>query len=46
MSQYIAMNRFKIVKGHESDFEKIWKSRNTCLDGSPEFIEFNLMAWT
>jgi len=43
MSQYIAMNRFKIVKGHESDFEKIWKTRNTYLDGSPGFIEFNLL---
>jgi heme-degrading monooxygenase HmoA len=43
MSQYIAMNRFKIVKGHESDFEEIWKTRNTYLDGSPGFIEFNLL---
>ena len=42
MSQYIAMNRFKIVKGHESDFEEIWKTRNTYLDGSPGFIEFRL----
>ena len=43
MSQYIAMNRFKIVKGHEADFEEIWKTRNTYLDGSPGFIEFNLL---
>ena len=43
MSRYIAMNRFKIVKGHESDFEEIWKTRNTYLDASPGFIEFNLL---
>ena len=43
MSRYIAMNRFKIVKGHEADFEEIWKTRNTYLDGSPGFIEFNLL---
>ena len=23
---YIAMNRFKIVKGRESDFENVWKN--------------------
>ena len=25
MSHYIAMNRFKIVKGQESEFEEIWE---------------------
>jgi len=29
---YIAMNQFKIVKGREKDFEKIWKERDTHLD--------------
>ena len=24
---YIAMNRFKIVKGREKEFEKIWKEQ-------------------
>ena len=31
MSEFIAMNRFKIVPGKESEFEQIWKTRNTYL---------------
>ena len=38
MSRYIAMNRFRVVKGHESEFEEIWKTRNTYLDGSPDSL--------
>ncbi len=34
---YIAMNRFKIVKGRESDFENIWKKRDSHLEGSNRF---------
>ena len=40
---YIAMNRFKIILGKEIDFEKIWKSRDTHLDGVPGFKKFNLI---
>jgi hypothetical protein len=29
MKNYIAMNRFKIALGRESDFEGIWKNRET-----------------
>ena len=29
------MNRFRIVKGLESEFEGIWKSRNTYLESEP-----------
>ena len=43
MSQFIAMNRFKIVPGMESEFEAIWKSRNTYLEEVPGFIRFNLV---
>ena len=43
MSQFIAMNRFKIVPGMESEFEGIWKSRNTYLKDVPGFIRFNLV---
>ena len=32
---YIAMNRFKIDPGRENDFEKIWKERDTHLEGVP-----------
>ena len=37
------MNRFRIVKGLESEFEGIWKSRNTYLESEPGFISFNLL---
>ena len=43
MSQYIAMNRFRIVKGHESDFEEIWKTRTTFLEEVSGFLNFNLL---
>ena len=44
MSQYIAMNRFKIVPGMESEFEEIWKTRNTYLEEDvPGFVRFNLL---
>jgi heme-degrading monooxygenase HmoA len=29
MNKFIAMNRFKIAIGRESDFEDIWKNRDT-----------------
>lgn len=40
---YIAMNRFKIVLGKESDFENVWKNRETHLDKVPGFKKFNLI---
>jgi heme-degrading monooxygenase HmoA len=40
---YIAMNRFKIILGRETVFEKIWKERDTCLDDVPGFKKFNLI---
>ena len=40
---FLAMNRFKIVKGCEEDFEKIWRERDTHLQGVEGFKEFNLM---
>ena len=43
MSQFIAMNRFKIVPGMEAEFEGIWKSRNTYLEDVSGFIRFNLI---
>ena len=43
MSHYIAMNRFRIVKGHEQDFEDIWKTRTTYLEEVPGFLKFNLL---
>ena len=43
MSHYIAMNRFRIVKGHEKDFDEIWETRTTYLEEEPGFVKFNLL---
>jgi len=40
---YLAMNRFKIVVGKEDEFEAVWKSRETHLDGIKGFKKFNLI---
>ena len=40
---FLAMNRFKIVKGKEGEFEKVWKERDTHLEGVKGFISFNLL---
>ena len=40
---FIAMNRFKIVPGKESEFIDIWKKRDSHLDGVPGFRSFNLL---
>jgi len=40
---YIAMNRFRIVLGRESEFENIWKNRDTHLENVQGFINFNLV---
>jgi len=40
---FIAMNRFKIVKGKEKIFENIWKNRDSHLDNVEGFLNFNLI---
>ncbi|TDI66399.1 MAG: antibiotic biosynthesis monooxygenase [Alphaproteobacteria bacterium] len=40
---FIAMNRFRIVKGEEAEFERIWIERDTFLNEVPGFVEFNLL---
>lgn len=40
---FIAMNRFKIIPGHEEEFLDIWKNRETFLDEVPGFKEFHLL---
>ena len=40
---FIAMNRFKVVKGCEADFEKVWRSRETRLAEMSGFREFHLL---
>jgi heme-degrading monooxygenase HmoA len=40
---FIAMNRFKIAPGRESEFIEIWKKRESHLDGVVGFKEFHLL---
>ena len=40
---FIAMNRFKIVKGREDDFETVWRTRDSRLADVPGFVEFHLL---
>ncbi len=40
---FIAMNRFKVVKGQEAAFEHVWSSRKTHLDEMEGFISFHLL---
>ena len=40
---FVAMNRFKIAKGKEKEFENVWKNRETHLDSVPGFKNFNLI---
>jgi heme-degrading monooxygenase HmoA len=40
---FIAMNRFRVKKGSEQDFEQVWLSRDTRLDKVSGFVEFHLL---
>lgn len=40
---FIAMNRFKIVKGEEKAFEQVWRERDRHLDEVPGYREFQLL---
>jgi heme-degrading monooxygenase HmoA len=40
---FIAMNRFRVKKGSEADFEQVWLSRDTHLAEVPGFVEFHLL---
>ena len=40
---YIAMNRFKVAKGSEEEFEAVWRNRDGRLAEVPGFVEFHLL---
>ena len=40
---FIAMNRFRVKRGSEEAFEKVWLTRDTYLDRVPGFVEFHLL---
>jgi heme-degrading monooxygenase HmoA len=40
---FIAMNNFKVLPGKGSEFEEVWRSRKSYLDGVPGFVRFALL---
>ena len=40
---FVAMNRFKVVRGSEEAFEAVWKNRNSTLSEMNGFREFHLL---
>ncbi|MEM1275977.1 MAG: antibiotic biosynthesis monooxygenase [Pseudomonadota bacterium] len=40
---FVAMNRFRVVKGQEDAFETVWRDRETRLDEMEGFKSFNLL---
>jgi heme-degrading monooxygenase HmoA len=43
LAMFIAMNRFRVKKGAEADFEAVWLNREVHLDQVPGFVEFHLL---
>ncbi|MFQ5505960.1 MAG: antibiotic biosynthesis monooxygenase family protein [Planctomycetota bacterium] len=41
--RYIAMNRFEVLEGKESEFEAAWRERDSYLAEVPGFLEFRLL---
>src|SRR5271155_4576957 len=42
-TMFIAMNRFRVKRGAEAAFEKVWLNRDSYLDRVPGFVEFHLL---
>ena len=40
---FIAMNRFKVIKGEEASFEDLWLKRDSHLNTVPGFVEFHML---
>jgi len=40
---YIAMNRFRVAKDREADFEEMWLSRESHLGEVPGFVAFHFL---
>lgn len=40
---FITMNRFQIAPGRETEFEEIWRTRETFLDEVDGFVEFRFL---
>lgn len=40
---FIAMNRFKVLKGEEAALETVWRDRDVHIDRVPGFVAFHLL---
>jgi heme-degrading monooxygenase HmoA len=40
---FIAMNRFRVARGAEAEFERVWTARDSHLGGVPGFVAFHLL---
>ena len=40
---FIAMNRFRVHRGREAEFEALWLNGETHLQDMPGFVEFHLL---
>lgn len=40
---FIAMNRFRVARGREAEFEEVWRTRPSRIAGEPGFVEFTLL---
>jgi heme-degrading monooxygenase HmoA len=40
---FVAMNNFKVAAGREAEFERIWRERQSYLEGVPGFVQFALL---
>ena len=40
---FLAMNRFKVKRGSETEFERVWRERDTYLATLPGFVSFALL---
>lgn len=40
---FLAMNRFRIARGHEETFIELWRNRESHLDQVPGFLRFHLL---
>ncbi|MEM6680364.1 MAG: antibiotic biosynthesis monooxygenase [Pseudomonadota bacterium] len=40
---FVAMNRFRVAKGKEDQFEEVWRSRETRLEEMAGFKTFHLL---
>jgi heme-degrading monooxygenase HmoA len=40
---FIAMNRFRVIRGAEADFEAVWLKREVFINQEPGFVAFHLL---